>query len=63
MTRRFHWERKRQRVKRRLYLAALFLVGVGVVGALICLVSCESGKRGFEGPLWEREGGVLNPWG
>lgn len=63
MTRRFHWEHKLRRVKRWLYLAALFLVGLAVVGALICLVSCESGRRGYEGPMWRREGGFLNPWG
>jgi hypothetical protein len=38
VTRRFYWERKRQRVKRRLYLAALFLVGVGVCGFLAWVV-------------------------
>ena len=50
-------------MKRVLYLAALFLGGAVVVGALICLVSCENSKRGSEGMMWEREGGVLNPWG
>lgn len=41
-----------------------FDLGVLLVVLLgFLLAGCAGGDRGYEGPLWEREGGILNPWG
>lgn len=37
---------------------------IALVLATICMVGCDSPYYGWERePMWERGGGLLNPWG